>query len=169
MRRRIVALVQDYAGLHLREIARQLDTSVALVEYHLPALEDAGLVHVDRGDRYLRVFPSGPRHPKADRRDREWLGLLREATPMAVALYLMDRGRPARHTHIAVALDIGKSSLSFHLNKLRDAGLIAQDDEDRYMLADKARLMRLLVQHRPAPDVSSRFARLWLAFYGRGR
>lgn len=165
MRRRIVALVQDYAGLHLREIARQLGTSVALVEYHLPALEDADLVHVDRGGRYLRVFPSGPRHPRPDRRERHWLGLMREETPMSVALYLMDRGQPARHVSIAAALGVGKSTLSFHLAKMRDAGLVAQDEEGRYLVADKRRLTQLLVRHRPTPDAASRFSRLWLAFY----
>lgn len=165
-RRRIVDLVREYAGLHLREVARQLDTSVALVEYHLPVLEEAGLVHVDRGDRYVRLYPAGPRVERPTGEEREWLNLLREPLPLQVTLFLLDHPGPARHGKIREALDLGKGTLSFHLGKLADAGLVAKRTGGLYDIADRPRVSRLLITHRPTPDLVARFARLWLAFYG---
>ena len=46
-RDRIRAIVVQFPGLHLREIARQMDISLALVQYHIPRLvEDGAQLHL---------------------------------------------------------------------------------------------------------------------------
>ena len=166
MRRRIVALVRDYPGLHLREVARQLDTSVALVEYHLPRLVDAGHVHAERTEGFLRLFPRGDATmPRVDPDDRVWVAALREHNALQIVLLLAEAGAPVRHKDIAERLGMGKSRLSFHANKLEAIGLLRRDQQG-LSLVDPARTQRLLVRHRPTPDLRDRFASLWLAFYG---
>ena len=164
MRRRIVDLVRTFPGLHTREIARQLDTSVTLVEYHLPILLDAGLLSETREDRYQRLFSADRRGLSDD--DRRRLGLLRDRTALHITLHLLERGTAEKHRDIAAALALGKSGLSFHLRKLEATGLIRKDDEGCFAIVDRRATLRLLVENRPTPDLQSSFADLWAKLYG---
>jgi predicted transcriptional regulator len=129
MRRRIYALIQEYPGLHIREAARQMETSVALVEYHAAILRDNGLVREERSDRYVRLFPmpSDGRAPTSD--EVAFLSLLRERLPLRIVLFLLDHEVPQKHKAISEGLDLGKSKLSFHLRKLEKAGLVQKTTE----------------------------------------
>ncbi len=162
-RRRLLALIRKYPGLHVREAARQLDTSVALVEYHVPALLEAGLVEEERDDRYQRLYPVGKDHVLS-KEDRRALALLRQATPVRVVLVLLERDEE-RHAGIAAALGVGKSTLSFHLKKLERAGIIEKTDAGAYRLTDARRTSALLLEHEPTPSMRDDFADLWGTFY----
>lgn len=166
MRRRIVELVRRYAGLHLREIARQLDTSVALVEYHMPVLEEAGLVKIERGSRYQRVFPAGDKHLDLSKPDKRRLEVLRMRVPLQITLLLKERG-PVRHKDLVEGVGLGKSTVTFNVKKLVKAGIVEKRDDGAFALADPAATERLLLEHRPTPDLRQEFADLWLSFYER--
>lgn len=163
MRQRLVALVRAYPGLHIREAARQLDTSMALVEYHVQLLNEAGLLRIDKDDRYVRLYVDGPKQP--DPAERALLALLRERLPLQVTLYLLDRGEPARHGEIAAALDIAKSKLSFHLRKLEAAGVVGKTTEGAFQVANPRAIQRLLAEFPPTTSLRNEFAKLWLSLY----
>lgn len=164
MRRRLAGLVAQYPGLHVREAARQLGTSMALVEYHLALLSEAGLVDVQRDDRYARIYPvSGPRPTQAE---RDLLAPLRERLPLRITLYLLDRGEPLKHGEMAQALGLGKSKLSFHLRKLEAAGIVAKRPDGAFEAVQPRRLQRLLWTYQPTPDLREEFADVWLSLYG---
>lgn len=163
IRRRLYALVQEYPGLHVREAARQLGTSMALVEYHLRLLTETGLVLVAKEDGYARLYPAEGPAPKPG--EREAVGLLRQRHPLRITLVLLDDG-PAKHKDLAEATGLGKSTLSFHLRKLEDAGLVARDGEGRFAVVDARRVLRLLLAYPPTKDLRDAFADLWLSLYG---
>lgn len=164
MRRRLVALVAQYPGLHVREAARQLVTSMALIEYHVGLLEGAGLVETRRDDRYVRLYPvTGPRPNEGE---RAVLALLRERLPLRVTLFLLDRGEPVKHGEMAQALGLGKSKLSFHLRKLEGAGIAAKRADGTFEAVQPKRLQRLLWTYQPTPDLREEFADMWLSLYG---
>lgn len=164
MRRRFAALVSTYPGLHVREAARQLNTSMALIEYHLGLLLGAGLVEAKRDDRYVRIYPvTGQRPTDAE---RDLLALLRERLPLSVTLFLLDRGEPVKHGEIADALGLGKSKLSFHLRKLEAAGIVAKTEEGLFQVVQPRRVQRLLWTYQPTPDLRQEFADVWLNLYG---
>lgn len=166
MRQRILALVREFPGLHLREIARQLDTSVALVEYHAPALEEKGLIHLERDQRYLRLYPERGSE-RLTPNERRHVAVLRQELPLQVCLRLLDADGPLRHGELVDSLGISKSKLSFHLNKLTDAGLVHKVDDGAFDLVDREATTDLLVAHRPTPDLRDRFHDLWVSFYSR--
>src|SRR5687767_9978262 len=163
MRRRLYATVRQYPGIHVREAARQLDTSLALVEYHLTLLRDHGLVSVEKDDRYARLYPREAGAP--DKKDRAAIAVLRERLPLQITLHLLDQGA-TKHKDLADALGMGKSKLSFHLRKLEAAGVVVKDDEGRFAAADATRLQRLLAAYPPTQDLRTAFADVWLALYG---
>lgn len=162
MRRRLYATVREYPGIHVREAARQLDTSMALVDYHLALLRDNGLVTVEKDDRYARIYP---RAAAPDRGDRAGLAVLRERLPLQVTLHLLDRGA-TKHRDLAEALGMGKSKLSFHLRKLEAAGIVTKDADGRFAIGEPKRVQRLLAAYPPTSDLREEFADVWLSLYG---
>lgn len=164
MRRRVLAAVQQYPGLHVREIARQIGTSLALVEYHLRLLEAADLVEVQRTDRYVRVYTRQTAGP--DAAERTVLALLREKLPLRITLHLLDTEEPLKHGDIAVALGLGKSKLSFHLRKLEAAGVVQRNPDGAFAIVQPRRIERLLWTYKPTPDLREEFAKTWLSLYG---
>lgn len=163
MRRRIYALIQGYPGIHVREAARQLDTSMALVEYHVAVLDQHGLVLRERDDNHMRLYAADATPKPAD---RALLGVLRERIPLQVTLYLLDRAEPVAHGRIAQDLGLGKSKLSFHLRKLEAAGIVGKDEAGRFAALRPASVQRLLLEHEPTPELRRDFADIWLKLYG---
>lgn len=163
MRRRLLAVVRQYPGLHIREAARQLDTSMALVEYHVSLLEPSDLLRVERGDRYARLYAAGARQP--NERERRQLAVVRQRIPLQVTLYVLDRGA-SKHGDIAEALDLSKSKLSFHLRKLETAGVIHKLDSGLFDVPDAKAMHRLLTDFPPTTELRNEFAALWLKLYG---
>src|ERR1044072_4993180 len=166
IRRRLYALVQSYPGVHVREAARQLGTSMALVEYHLNLLREHGLVTVQKDDRYARLYPVDAPAPKPA--DREAVGLLRPRRPRPLPLCLLDDG-PQKHKDLAEALGLGKSTLSFHLRKLEAAGLVRKDADGTFAVREPARVLRLLLAFPPTKGLRDEFADMWLSLYGGGK
>lgn len=166
MRRRIFALVQSYPGLHIREAARQLETSTALVEYHVAILRDNGLVREERDERYVRLFVTEPRGEGPTPAEREVLQALRARLPLQVALYLLDHDAPVQHKRMVEDLGLGKSTLSFHLRKLEAAGVVRKTSQGLFEPRDRARLLRLLLAYQPTPDLLQEFADTWSSLYG---
>ena len=165
-RRRLYQLVQSYPGLHLREAARQLETSIALVEYHVAILRESGLLREERGERYVRLYAVEASKGGPTDTERAQLQLLRERLPLRIVLQLLDHGAPLQHKTLVEALGLGKSKLSFHLRKLEAAGIVAKTGDGRFDVRDRTRLLALLLEYQPTPDLREEFADVWLSLYG---
>jgi len=167
-RRRIYECVNEHPGLHQREIARQLDLDASHAEYHLYHLAKAGILRTEETDGYKRYFvaldpneavPEGAVQPE----DRPWLGLFRQKRPLEIVAHLLQEG-PSQMGPIADSMDIAKSTLSYHVDKLQDEDAVerVRDGNQRYLqLTDRERTIRLLVQHEPPDDLVAGFQDLW--------
>ena len=164
LRRRLLELVQEYPGLHLRDLSRRLDTPVRLVEYHAAALLDAGLVRDRRQGAYQRLYPVGESEVQAG--DERALGLLRKGVPLGIALVLVETPEGLRHADLCERLSSSKSNISHHLGDLEQAGIIIRR-AGVIRLRDPERIRRLLKENKPTPDLISRFANAWSLFYRR--
>lgn len=158
VRDRLLALVRQYPGLHQRELARQLDTSLALVQYHAKALLEEGEVTRREEGGAVRLYP-----PDADV-DHGLLMALRDKRQLPIILQLLDTGA-ARHGDLVAATGMGKSTLSFHTGKLRKAGIIEKTD-DGFCLRDPEKVRATLEALPPTPDLLDRFTDLWGDLYG---
>jgi DNA-binding transcriptional ArsR family regulator len=167
MRRRLFTTIGSYPGLHVRELARQLGTSVALVEYHLAVLRENSLVRIQEEHGYNRVFALGQRRQEPSPAERRLLATLRRKLPLRITLFLLDHERPVPHGALAEALDLGKSKLSFHLRNLEAAGVVRKAPDGGYEPVDRRHLLRLILENQPTPDVKQEFAELWLSLYGK--
>lgn len=143
-RRRIYTFIVDRPGVYLREIQRDLDLPMGMVEYHLGRLEGAGIVSVVHED-FKRYFPA--QVPPLDRRH---VGLLRQASCRRIVAHLLEHPG-ATHGELYRATGLVPSTLSYYLAKLAEAVLVvgARDGRQmRYRLHAPERLHALLLQYR---------------------
>ena len=166
IRRDIYDLVRRTPGLHMREIQRQLDLSIALTEYHLRQLEGAELILSIMEEGYKRYYPTtgadgGKLALGGD--ERRMVGLFRQSIPLQVTLLLLNRDN-ATNSEIADELGISRSRLSFHLNKMMRQGILrklARSEGRGYALIDHNKTLKLLIAYRPSPDLLDECADLW--------
>ncbi len=159
MPQRILNTIRAYPGLHLRELARQMDTSVTLIEYHVPGLEAAGHVRRVEEDGVHRLYASN------QQLDEQLIACLRDSKRLQITLVLLQEDA-MRHGDLAAATGLGKSTLSFHLKRLERAGVATRDERGQILLADPAGVRAVLATHRPTPDLVDRFGDMWGQLYG---
>lgn len=167
MRRRILNLVNQYPGLHLRELQRRAHTSAMLVEYHLNVLERLGLVTSQEEGGYRRFFPARDARVPLGKTEKVWLGLLRQPIPLGVALYLLEN-QEAAHKELADVVPVTKSTLTYHLKNMEGAGVILRDPPGgrAFRLADPDRVLALLRAYQPTPDMVAAYGEMWHQIFG---
>jgi DNA-binding MarR family transcriptional regulator len=162
-RRRIVRFVQESPGLHMRELAARLQMPVSTLEYHCYQLVKHGQL-VTRESAGFKAFYPGE---GMDRRDKDILYLVRHDAPRKVCSHLLLHPG-ATPKELREMLGVTGPTLTFHLNKLRGAGILREAPEGRtkrLYVEDPERVANLLVTYRRSflDDAVDRFADAWLA------
>ena len=162
-RRRIVAHVREHPGLHLRALAEALEMPVSTLEYHCYHLERHGHLAVREGGGFKAFYPSAG----MDRRDRDILYLVRHDAPRRICAHLLLHPG-ATPGQLKEVVGLSGPTLSFHLRKLRDAGIVHEEPDGRtkrLTVVDPERVASLLVTYRASfvDDAVDRFSEAWLA------
>jgi DNA-binding Lrp family transcriptional regulator len=163
VRRRIVEFVRANPGLHMRELAGRLDLAVSTLEYHCYQLVKHGQL-VTRESAGFKAFYQGE---GMDRRDKDILYLVRHEAPRRICQHvLLNPGTTPKD--LRAALNVSAPTLSFHLNKLRGAGVLREEPAGRtknLYVEDPERVANILVTYRASflDDAVDRFAAAWLA------
>ena len=160
--------VLRYPGIHVRGLERHVRASAPLVQYHLKRLVEEGFVEGHEQGGYTRYYPTDKaRQLRVTEADLPVVGLLREEVPLHVVLILLDEG-PQAHAQLVERLGMAKSTVSYHLAKLAEAGIVERDPgSTKVRLKDRDRIHALLLAYRPTPDLLDAFADLWSDLYGR--
>lgn len=168
-RKAIQRLVEEFPGLHLRELARRADLDVRVATYHLDRLEKAGWVTILHVGKFKRYFPRrGPHAGEVvDRQDKHMLSLLRNPWRLTLVAFLVTSG-PSRLKTISEAVGLSPSKASFHLRKLEGAGLVSRGTQGgtRYAVNEAEKVRDLIRKYRPPPDQVDALLDLWEQFVG---
>lgn len=134
-RERIHERVSAAPGRTLTELSEALDTPLSTVRHHVKVLERERVVvsRKLRGNR--RLYPLGAEHA-------ELAAALHEESSAAVLAALHDQGR-ATVGEVVDHVEKSYSTVSYHLSRLADEGLVVQEREGRRTVS------------RLAPDVES--------------
>lgn len=166
-RRRVFRCVESYPGLHLRELARQCGLEPNHAKYHLEYLEQHGLLSRRAADGYLRFFPrveaSVGTRDVVSVDDKRLLGLLRRPVPLHIVLGLL-ASPDVSFSEIARRIRLSLAATHYHLSRMEREGLVAGTRvgrERRYSIVDPARVVGLLVRHRPPDGLVSGFLEAW--------
>ena len=123
-RARIADHVAANPGVHFSELVRALDLAPGQVQYHLRQLRDEEVVAEDRYGR-THYYP-----PDCDAFERRAIAVLRRETAADVVATLLRRG-PSSPGSVAEDVDIARSTLEFHLDRLTDLGIVAKRRDER--------------------------------------
>jgi predicted transcriptional regulator len=167
VRRAVREHVHSHPGVHFNQVTRDLDIATGQAQYHLRRLGDAGdLISEQLRDR-THYYPQG-----YDASERRALALLRRETTRAIIALALEDPEPAA-ADVAADLDLARSTVSWHLSTLVDAGIAEKryDSSGRVHVAltRPEETRQLLGEVTPSwPDrLVDRFARLVdESFYG---
>lgn len=145
-RREIFARVEATPGIHFRHLLEQVDYAQGTLQYHLRRLADDGLVEVADDGQYTRYYPAG----SFDERDRDVMNALRRKYSRRVIAHLLSDGALTTG-ELSDRLEKSPSTISWHLSKLAESGLVTKERDGRavhYELADPDRARYLYVIHQ---------------------
>lgn len=163
--------VERYPGIHFRALVRELGTSTSLLRYHLEDLLEAEEVRSHEVGGYTRYFPPGADR-ELDDGERAMLEVLRQDRPLEITLAILDLGSPVRHKDLVEVTGLAKGTVTYHLDKLRDAGVvrrIPRGDDRGFHLEDPDAVRDLLADFEPVPDVLDRVSSTWEDLFGGHR
>ena len=109
-------------GIYLAELARQTDTPVSTVRYHTRVLVRENLLERREGKGRTRLVPT-------EMAENDVV-TVEEGTPENLLLALDALGR-ATGSELAAELDLTKSTVSYHLGRLAEDGLIERETAGR--------------------------------------
>lgn len=160
VRQRILDFVRKYPATHEREMERRLGLPDRLAAYHLTRLVEEGLVSRVREKGYNRYWLAKDR---ASARTLRLTRLLRRDQANKIMLLLLENDELS-HGEVSNRLSLSKATTSYHLSRLKDAGLVKSRDDGRsrfYFAADKLEARRVLSRLPPLPGPVNEFSELW--------
>lgn len=141
----ILHTVERVPGIHLRSIERETRLPLGQVLYHLDRLERMSLVSSLKDGGFRRYYATAD----IGRGEKRVLAALRHETPRRILLSLLER--PDRtHKQLLASVPVAGSTLSFHLQRLVEAGVLLRDERDgavRYSVATPDEAAKTIVAH----------------------
>jgi predicted transcriptional regulator len=159
-RARIESYVASNPGTHVNQVGRALGLAPGQLQHHLDRLASSG--------RLRRETVYGKSHlyrPEYSAVERRRLALFRRETARDVTLDVL-ANEPARPSAVADRLDIARSTLEWHLDRLVEEDVLRKRHEAgnrvTLVVVDETETVRLLREIRPsAPErFADRFTRL---------
>ena len=99
---------------------------------------------------------------------KRMLGVLRREIPLRIVLFLI-KNPCSKHKDIHQGLELAPSTISFHMKKLLNEGIVVQEKEGEqkgYQVQDPRSVVRILVTYRPLFDkLADAFTDLWVEIY----
>ena len=137
-------VIGESPGTYIAQAAEQADLSVSTARYHLRVLEAEDLIRTkkQRGKRRLYQATAGDEDVAAALND--------EATTAVVEA--VRTNEPASVTDLAAALDRAQSTVSYHVSRLTDAGVLTRERDGEAVRIELAPAARAVVSVPPPAD-----------------
>lgn len=119
VRREVYETVVESPAAYIEELADEAAIPVSTLRYHVRVLEREGLVTTDRINGHRRVSPVGTEHV-------ELLAALNDDTTAPVVESVAGH-EPVSVGGLAAALERAPSTVSYHLDRLEDAGALTRE------------------------------------------
>lgn len=160
-RREIYALVAENPGIHFRDLLDRLDYAQGTLQYHLDRLAKEDVVEISDDGKYTRYYPAG----EFGEEDRTVLNALRRKYSRRIIAHLVADG-PLTTSELSDRVEKSPSTVSWHLSKLSDAGLVTKERDGRsvyYALSnpERAKYLYTVYQGSFTDRLVDRLLGLW--------
>lgn len=160
-RKRVYNTVRNNAGCHFRELQRRSSLSVGSVRYHLDYLKKNGLIIEEKQDNNTTYFPA-----EFKIENKRIMILLRQKSIRNILLFIVMNNQP-NHEQIVKEVKLSPSTVSWHLKKLHQSGIINMKKEGRKtyfsLKADKKEIINLLITFQESfmDTIVDRIIEMW--------
>jgi len=161
IRRNLYSLICKSPGLYFREIQRRTQIATGQLTYHLDYLHKVDLVETRKDGEYLRYYA----HAQINDEEKRILAFLYEKSVRHILLHLLEHKR-CNHEYLVENLDISPSTVSWHLKKLVNAGIVSREVQGRksfYSVNDPELVKIVLIKYREnlLDKLVDRFIEMW--------
>ncbi len=159
-RRRIYEAIKEFPGIHMRELQRRTGIALGTLRYQVRFLEKHGLIVEKKEGRMVTYYPAKGR--EVDARDKRYLAILRQELPRLIVLHLLMHPY-STHGEMKGHFNVSPSTLSYHLKRLVDSGVLSRDGRGRYFVKDEERVAKVLIAYRQSflDAMVDAFVRFW--------
>jgi predicted transcriptional regulator len=120
VRSKIFRSISRNPGLHFRELQRRTSLATGSLQYHLDFLQKRHLVRADKQGQFVRYYSARGRQFGED---QKLMNLLRQESLRKIILFLLTKRR-ANNEKIAAAVALSPSTVSWHMLKLLEGGVV---------------------------------------------
>lgn len=146
---RIFEFIRTHPGSHLREIKRELNLGMGVIQYHLYGLEREQKIISRRRGLHKRFYTT----QVFGDRQLEILDTLSQETDRDILLFLI-QNPDATQKELSEYLKISAASINWHMRRLSDTGIVEAKRDGvnvRYFVRDnQAEILALLRSYHPA-------------------
>lgn len=163
--KRLLHLVRERPGIHLREAQRRTGLGLGDTVYQLQKLTSLGLVDSDRIGKYKRYYPAD-----IGAFDRKLCSALQVRSRRRILLFLL-ANQKSNLSELASGLRLSKSTINWHLRTLQSDGIVttgALSEEissapSGYRLTDPKTVTRVISRFRLSTidKLTDSFLRSW--------
>ncbi len=121
-RNKIYRVISKSPGLHFRELQRRTKIATGSLQYHLDFLMKRRLIKAEKRGKFVRYYST---RGEQLGEDEGTIGLLRQPSLRKIILFLLSKKR-ANNEKIAVAVGLSPSTVSWHMLKLVQGGLVVK-------------------------------------------
>ncbi len=162
-RKKIYKEIEKAPGIHFRELQRRTKLAIGSLQYHLEVLQKRHLIKAMKKGKFTRFFPVYGEHSEDE---KTTLSLLREESVRRIVLYLIQRR--ATNKQLAKKLGLAPSTVSFHMQKLIEAGLVKKKRTGKktyFFLENKQQAKALIIGYKKSflDELVDSFVEMWEA------
>lgn len=152
--------IAERPGIHFNELTRSMSLAPGQVQYHVRRLIGSDRVVSEQLYGKTHYYPPG-----FTANERGAIAVMRRETARGIVLYLLDCG-PDRPAAVAADLDIARSTLEWHLERLMEQDIVEKRNLEanrvELALVDRGTTVEILAAVEPSvPDrMVDRFTRM---------
>lgn len=125
-RNKIIDLILESPGIHFNELLRETNLSAGNLAWHLDILETYKVIGKKRIGRYLVYFPYYQKNPISN------INLKLKKSELTLKILEIIEDQPGTYnSEIAKILEVDHKTVSYHINKLKDLGLVHSEKSGR--------------------------------------
>lgn len=164
-REKIYRIIEESPGLHFREIQRRAEIAVGSLQYHLDYLQKKHLVRIEKQGKFVRYYSI---RGKQLGEDEKIMSLLRQNTIRRIVLFLLEK-KQANNLSISNAVNLSASTVSWHLEKMLEEGLIEKEKQGResiFVLREPEKVAQIVINYKESflDQWVDNFAEMWEKF-----
>ncbi len=146
---KIFEFIKKHPGTHLRQVQRELEISMGVIQYHLYSLERERRVLSRRRGLYKRFYPN----LVFGEYQQEILDILSQETERDLLLYLI-QNPSATQKELSEYAKISAGTTNWHMKRMIDAGIVTMKREGQFVRYDvqgeKEEVLRLVQNYHPS-------------------